>query len=110
MSALAPFLLTGLYLALAVYSRILLGHWPIYSEFSDLNRSAPFWIIWLTFLLWGAFSLLGAPVAWVIALRRRPVPARWSSRHIITYVAGWILFVALCQFNPHGFTSVLIDG
>jgi hypothetical protein len=86
-----------------------MGHWPRYHEYLTVFASPVFKIIGATFLLWGALSVLLAPVLWgALTWRARP-GAKTAVRQVAVFIAGWLAFVLLVAADPYGFTSFLID-
>ena len=110
----APLFLIVLYIALATYARVAVGHWPHYGEYSDLClASSAFTTLDSSFSLWGVFSLFGLPLMWFLVqvglLRLRPDPGH-RQRLITMYVCGWGIFLILFICNPYGFSSAFIDS
>jgi len=97
------------YVLLALYSRAWMGHWPRYYEYLTVFDSPLFRIIGGAFLLWGAVSLILAPVSWGVVAWRAWPGRRTAERQATVFVAAWILFILLVAADPYGFTSFLID-
>jgi len=97
--AFAPFGTATLFLLLATYSRLLMGHWPRYYEYLTVYDSPIFKLLGAAFLLSGALSLISGMVLW----------GRWRWWQAALFIAAWVLLVALVMADPFGFTSFLID-
>ena len=106
--AFAPLGVIALYVLLALYSRARMGHWPRYSEYLTVYDAPAFKWIGAAFLLWGALSLLFAPVLWAVLIGRARSRTE-AARQVIVYIATWTAFILLVAAHPYGFTSFLID-
>ena len=110
--AVAPLGLSFLYFALAVDTRVLLGHWPRYWEFTDLCKIPTFMIVNVTFWWWGIFALCGAPLVWGLLHCFKVVrpTTRQRLRQARTFACGWAIFILLLFVNLCGFSDFVIDG
>jgi hypothetical protein len=104
-----PLGVIALYVLLALFSRACMGHWPRYHEYLTVFASPVFKIIGATFLVWGALSVLLAPVLWAALTWRARPGAKTAVRQVALFIAGWLAFVLLVAADPYGFTSFLID-
>jgi len=97
--AFAPSGTATLYILLATYSRLLMGHWPKYYEYLTVYDSPIFKLLGIAFLFSGALSLISGMVLW----------GRWRWWQAAVFITSWVLLVALVMADPCGFTSFLID-
>jgi hypothetical protein len=110
--SLAPLVLSILYFVFAAVTRFVCGHWPRYSEFTGLMNNSLFFTVNDTFMLWGVFSLCGAPLIWgaLHCFKRFRPTLDERRRQILAFIAGWVLFILLLMIDLYGFSSFIIDG
>ena len=107
--AISPVGTIALYILLALCARLVAGHWPSYGEYLAVFASPFFKMIGAQFILWGAASLLLAPLAWIVLTWRMRPGVRIIARQILTFLGSWVVFVLLANADVFGFTSFLID-
>jgi hypothetical protein len=78
--AFAPFGTAILYVLLAAYSRLSMGHWPKYYEYLTVSHSPIFMLLGAAFLLSAVLSLISAFVFW----------GRWRWWQAAVFIAAWV--------------------
>lgn len=106
--AFSPVGTLALYVLLAFYSRVSVGHWPRYYEYQTVYNSPTFRLLGVAFLLWGALSLLLAPILWGVLIWH-PQARLQAVRQVVVYITAWLLFILIAAADPGGFTSFLVD-